>query len=63
MSQAAAESKQLAGSAAQRTQAIHASVWAVLLGSFIILAVGFTQPQALHDAAHDTRHAFAFPCH
>lgn len=38
---------------------------ALVLGISIISAVGFMQgPQAaVHNAAHDTRHAFAFPCH
>ena len=36
---------------------------AVLLGVFLIYGVGFAQPAALHDAAHDGRHSFAFPCH
>jgi cobalt transporter subunit CbtB len=25
--------------------------------------VGFAGPAALHEAAHDSRHAIAFPCH
>lgn len=36
---------------------------AILLGSFLVLGVGFAHPAALHNAAHDARHAFAFPCH
>ena len=36
---------------------------AVLLGGFILLGVGFANPETLHNAAHDARHAFAFPCH
>ena len=54
---------QLAGAFARRVEAIHPSIWAALLGALIIFSVGFAQPQALHDAAHDTRHAHAFPCH
>lgn len=34
-----------------------------LLGLFLLYGVGFAQPEALHNAAHDGRHAFAFPCH
>ena len=36
-----------------------------LLGLGLLFLVGFTLgPQnALHNAAHDTRHAFTFPCH
>jgi cobalt transporter subunit CbtB len=36
---------------------------ALLFGGFIVLAVGFASPSALHDAAHDGRHALSFPCH
>ena len=34
-----------------------------LLGLFILSGVGFAQIKAVHDAAHDTRHSAAFPCH
>ena len=34
-----------------------------LLGVFVIWGVGFAQPETLHNAAHDSRHAIAFPCH
>jgi len=34
-----------------------------LLGSLVLLGVGFLPMDALHNAAHDTRHSFAFPCH
>lgn len=36
---------------------------AVLLGSALVLTVGFAPMQAVHNATHDTRHAAAFPCH
>jgi cobalt transporter subunit CbtB len=34
-----------------------------LLGVFILMGSGFVQADVLHNAAHDARHAFAFPCH
>lgn len=40
-----------------------AALIAGLLGLFFIAGVGFASPQAIHDAAHDTRHALTFPCH
>lgn len=40
-----------------------AALVAALLGAFLLLGSGLAQPQALHNAAHDARHAFAFPCH
>jgi cobalt transporter subunit CbtB len=39
------------------------AVVAILLGSFLVFGVGFAGPAALHNAAHDSRHSFAFPCH
>ncbi len=40
-------------------------VGAALLGLTILFAVGFMQGKAdvVHNAAHDTRHSFTFPCH
>jgi cobalt transporter subunit CbtB len=36
---------------------------AIALGLVLIYGVGFAQPSMLHNAAHDGRHAFSFPCH
>lgn len=36
---------------------------ALLLGGFMVLGIGFAQSEAVHNAAHDTRHALTFPCH
>jgi len=36
---------------------------AILLGAFLVLGAGFAHPDIVHNAAHDTRHAFTFPCH
>ncbi len=47
----------------RRMVAVKPAILAIVLGIFILYGVGFAQPQLLHDAAHDTRHAFAFPCH
>ncbi len=38
------------------------AVAAGLLGIIVILGVGFG-PGIAHNAAHDTRHTLAFPCH
>jgi cobalt transporter subunit CbtB len=35
----------------------------LFLGLFMVAGVGFAGPQAIHNAAHDTRHATGFPCH
>lgn len=34
---------------------------ALFLGAFFLYGVGFSP--AVHDLAHDTRHAIGFPCH
>lgn len=34
-----------------------------IIGVFMIFIVGHLQANALHNAAHDTRHATGFPCH
>ncbi len=36
---------------------------ALLIGAFMIVGVGFAQSSTIHNAAHDVRHSFAFPCH
>ncbi len=33
------------------------------LGLFLIFGIGFASPTTIHNAAHDARHAIAFPCH
>ena len=49
--------------AARRSALLLPAVLAALLGSFLVLGAGFAPISALHNAAHDSRHAFAFPCH
>lgn len=39
------------------------AVLALILGMFMVVGVGFAGSEAIHNAAHDARHAFAFPCH
>ena len=36
---------------------------ALLLGVFLVLGTGFAHSDTIHNAAHDSRHYFAFPCH
>lgn len=36
---------------------------AIVLAVALIYGVGFASMGAAHNAAHDTRHAVAFPCH
>ena len=39
------------------------AVLAMALGMFVVGVVGFSHISAVHNAAHDVRHANAFPCH
>ncbi|MEP2714957.1 CbtB domain-containing protein [Pseudophaeobacter sp.] len=39
------------------------ALFAVVLGLGVITLTGHVQASALHDAAHDVRHATGFPCH
>jgi cobalt transporter subunit CbtB len=34
-----------------------------LVGGFLLWGTGFAGSAVLHNAAHDARHSFAFPCH
>jgi cobalt transporter subunit CbtB len=60
--------KQLATASRSITRApaaagIAAALAAVLLGAFLVLGAGFAPLSVAHNAAHDARHSFAFPCH
>ena len=46
-----------------RAQAIASAFLALVLGVTILWGVGFSHIDALHNAAHDTRHSTGFPCH
>jgi cobalt transporter subunit CbtB len=46
-----------------RKAAIGQALLAALLGATLIWGVGFSHISAFHNAAHDTRHSNAFPCH
>jgi cobalt transporter subunit CbtB len=35
----------------------------VAIGLLLLFGVGFVQNSAVHNGAHDTRHANGFPCH
>ncbi|MCF5709532.1 cobalt transporter [Pseudomonas syringae] len=48
---------------ATRTQRLTAAISAALLGACLVYLAGFSHIAAVHNAAHDTRHSAAFPCH
>ena len=49
--------------AVQSTASLAAPLAALLLGALILLGTGFASMPLAHNAAHDARHSFAFPCH
>jgi cobalt transporter subunit CbtB len=48
--------------AANRPALLASGVLALLLGALLVLGAGFAPLSAVHNAAHDARHAL-FPCH
>ena len=46
-----------------RTRALPVALAALLFGAFLVFGAGLAQSDTLHNAAHDGRHSFAFPCH
>ena len=52
-----------AAASPSRSERLLAATVAALLGVAVIWGVGFSHIPALHNAAHDTRHSMAFPCH
>jgi|APIni6443716594_1056825.scaffolds.fasta_scaffold1006184_1 cobalt transporter subunit CbtB len=58
------ETKTLKTSAAgSRAAVVVPAALAAAIGLFVITMVGFAGSDVLHNAAHDTRHGAAFPCH
>jgi cobalt transporter subunit CbtB len=51
------------GKAVAQTTDLLPKLFAVAFGLLIIGFVGFSHIEAVHNAAHDTRHTNAFPCH
>ena len=49
--------------AVSRTDARRTAAFAVALGGFLVFLTGFSHTEALHNGAHNTRHALSFPCH
>lgn len=57
------DAKVLAAPVAQVQTGVMPILAAALFGISLIALAGFAQASVLHDSAHDTRHAIAFPCH
>ena len=45
------------------SERMKAAIVALLFGAFFVWGAGLANSQVLHDAAHDTRHSYGFPCH
>ena len=52
-----------ASSTTTLTQRLTAVLCASILGACLVYFAGFSHIEAVHNAAHDTRHSAAFPCH
>lgn len=53
----------IAEASSSRAGRLGAGLLALALGVIFIGITGFAPMDAVHNAAHDGRHAFAFPCH
>jgi cobalt transporter subunit CbtB len=46
-----------------KTDTLKAALVALVIGGALVFLTGFSHIDNVHNAAHDTRHALAFPCH
>lgn len=49
--------------AKQAVSLLAQNISALVFGAAVLFAIGFLPLEAAHNAAHDTRHTLAFPCH
>ncbi len=63
MQSATAVQRQSAAGAPLAAKRIAGASLALILGLGLLTVGGFASGDLLHDAAHDGRHSFAFPCH
>ncbi|GFM81250.1 cobalt transporter [Pseudomonas cichorii] len=56
-------SSQSSTATSTQTQRLTAAISAAILGACLVYFAGFSHIAAVHNAAHDTRHSAAFPCH
>lgn len=52
-----------AAAPARTSTQVRAGLSALCVGTALLYVVGFMPIAAVHNAAHDTRHTAAFPCH
>jgi cobalt transporter subunit CbtB len=46
-----------------KTNRVLSAFAAIALASIVLFGTAFAGPEVIHNAAHDVRHSFAFPCH
>ena len=49
--------------ATTRADVTRTATFAIAFGAFLVFLTGFAHTEALHNGAHNTRHALSFPCH
>lgn len=59
----ATKPNQLSGVDARASDRPLAALMAAALGLVIVFGASFAPSETVHNAAHDTRHIFAMPCH
>ncbi|HBO3525557.1 TPA: CbtB domain-containing protein [Pseudomonas aeruginosa] len=52
-----------ASSTTSLSKRLSLAIGAGLLGALLVYLAGFSHIDAVHNAAHDTRHSSGFPCH
>jgi len=55
--------KTVSSSLSEADTRFYAGIVALVFGALVVFGVGLAHAQSLHDAAHDTRHSYGFPCH
>jgi len=46
-----------------RADVLKTALFAFAMGVALVFVTGFAHSEAIHNAAHNTRHALSFPCH
>ena len=63
ISKTAAVNSTVASSVTSASTGWLSTLTALAFGAVLVFAVGFAPMDVAHNAAHDTRHSMAFPCH
>ncbi len=63
LASSAASAQQAGVEMPARAQVVASALAVAVLGVTLLWGVGFSHIEAVHNAAHDTRHSNGFPCH